>query len=223
MKRFLGIACVLFSGYASAQVVHPEDPNIVGTISSQANYVVCFEYDGNVNPSTCASNPTNTDGIVLIEGGSWKGAGAPAVIRGCGTTAVDPVSIATCPFIPGLQAFAACVNHGYVLVQTQVSGLFFAVKANADCTAIATPEITGIVPCYSADAFDPVTGCYSPDPLPDRISVEEGFIKLDSISSAPRPQDCADDTHDGRMVVDSVNNRLYICTQSGWTAFDPAP
>ena len=63
------------------------------------------------------------------------------------------------------------------------------------------------------------TQCPAPDPNPPVINVDEGYIQLDSRRGGPPPSiHCADSSHDGRMVVDSANDLLYICTQSGWIA-----
>lgn len=81
-----------------------------------------------------------------------------------------------------------------------------------------------IVRCGGTDTFNPATGCTPPVPLPTHISIEGGFIKLDvTLGTAPSGVDCDSSSHHGRMIVDDVNDFLYICTQSGWmtTPLDP--
>lgn len=44
-----------------------------------------------------------------------------------------------------------------------------------------------------------------------------GFVNLDTTNgSIPSNYDCQVDDHLGRLIVDGINNHLYICTQSGW-------
>lgn len=65
--------------------------------------------------------------------------------------------------------------------------------------------------------------CDSGDPNPDNpnppvMTIESGYIQLDTYGEAPPFLHCADITHQGRMVIDSVNGLIYICTESGWIA-----
>ena len=49
------------------------------------------------------------------------------------------------------------------------------------------------------------------------ISVSNGYIKLDITSGqAPAESDCNNASHEGRMVLDNVNETLYVCTKNGW-------
>jgi hypothetical protein len=44
----------------------------------------------------------------------------------------------------------------------------------------------------------------------------DGYVQLDTLTSAPPATDCDEASERGRMKVDVVNNLLYICTNSGW-------
>lgn len=211
-RIILGIVCILFSGYAYADVLHPENILIVGGVFS--GNLVCFNNDRSVVDSSECETLTFYEGFIyLTPNHNWTGGGVYG-INGCGTSAVNPVSNATCPFTT--TAFGNCINNEYVLVQTTMSGHFWAVKANSDCSDIATPETTGLVPCRSTDSFDPVMGCTEMGNQTG-ISVEASYIQLETYkNSAPPAAHCDDVTHEGRMIVDSVNDLLYICTQSGW-------
>jgi hypothetical protein len=44
----------------------------------------------------------------------------------------------------------------------------------------------------------------------------DGYVQLDTLTSAPPAADCDEASERGRMKVDIVNNLLYICTNSGW-------
>ena len=217
--KFLSIVCVLFSGYTFADVAHPEDPNIVGGVFGGT---VCFNSDGAVADLSECDGLGFDEGMVTSVGNpvwKWKGL-SPSGINGCGVAAVNPVTNATCPLSIDTN-FADCPFNKYVLVQTTVSGHYWAIKANSLCSAIATPEATGLVPCRTTDAFDTVYGCIEPDP--PEISIEDGFIKLDTTTEPPAAY-CLETAHEGRMVVDSVNGILYICTQERWepiTTDDP--
>ena len=115
--------------------------------------------------------------------------------------------------------YELCLPGNYVLVQTNKSRHYWAVKADETCTSIAQPESTGLVPCLSTDVFDPRMGCTTPDPSPPVITIDEGYIQLDTHDRTPPPSvHCEHPSQHGRMVVDSVNDLLYICTQSGWIA-----
>ena len=138
----------------------------------------------------------------------------PSGINGCGLAAVNPVSSATCPYTIDTWFEEDCPFDKFVLVQTTGSGHYWAVKANSQCDAIATPESTGLVPCLATDAFDSIYGCYAPNP--PVITVEDGFIKLDTSSAPPSGAHCDESADEGRMVADTVNGILYICTAIGW-------
>ena len=78
------------------------------------------------------------------------------------------------------------------------------------------------VQCEGTDVFDPVYGCGKS--LPSAISVKDGYIKMATTDGDPPfDGDCAETAHNGRMIVDDVNNVLYICTASGWTTFSSEP
>lgn len=212
MKRIIfAVVCVLFSGYAYAVVAHPENPDIVGRALFGDS--LCLNNDGTVIDALDCDGTATDEGWLHVVSGNWLG-GTASGIKGCGTSAVSPVSSATCPFTH--TSFASCLNNEYVLFQTTKSGHFWAIKANSDCSGIATPETTGLEPCRKNDNFDPVLGC-TPTGNPPQIRVESGYIKLEVSSGSPPPiSHCGNGTHRGRMVVDDVNNLLYICTQSGW-------
>jgi len=46
----------------------------------------------------------------------------------------------------------------------------------------------------------------------------DGYIQLDTLTSAPPAADCDEASERGRMKVDIVNDLLFICTNSGWIA-----
>ncbi len=46
----------------------------------------------------------------------------------------------------------------------------------------------------------------------------EGYIQLDTITSAPPSTDCDEAVERGRMKVDSTNGLLYVCVDSGWVS-----
>lgn len=192
--------------------MHPEDNAIVALVDGAD---VCFNNDGNLTSISECDNSGVDEGFAGIESSNWFG-GDLSGINVCDTLAVNPVSSATC--VPSFGGFAACQANQYVLLQTTGSNHHFAVKANASCTMIATPDSTGLVPCLATDAFDTIEGCVPGNP--PVISVDEGFFQLDS-DSAPPASHCADSSHEGRMVVDSQNGLLYICTQAGWTKITP--
>ncbi len=217
MKRlafaeFLTIFSIFLSGYANAIVAHPKNADIVGGVLS---YIVCFNNDGAVAGSTECDGSSVDEGLLGVQDGDWR-SGPASGIYSCGTDPVDPVSSATCSYNQGV-AITACTGDESILAKTEtISGHFWAVRGDRTCTNISTPETAGLVPCLSSDAFDPVTGC-SPSLSPSEITVEEGYITLETLSGTPPPiQHCTENAHGGRMVVDNVNSRIYICTQKGW-------
>ena len=208
--KFLSVVCVLFSGYTFADVAHPEDPNIVGGVFG---HEVCFNSDGAVDGISECDGSDVDEGRLGAYLFWWRGMGASG-INGCGLDAVNPVSSATCPFYDLDFGFTNASFDKYVLVQTTGSvGHYWAVLAD-DTGTIATPETTSLVPCLTTDAFDPDYGCYAPSP--PEISIEDGFIKLDTSTAPPNDVHCLETAHEGRMVVDSVHGKLYICTEVGW-------
>lgn len=212
------LICLFFGGLTFAQVAHVEDSNIVGAISTTGR-AVCFNNDGNVvDESECDQSPVD-EGLAFVNPslGGWSG-GTFSEIYLCGTSAVNPVSTSTCDIAGPSGYYETCVSNGYALYRTFTSGHYFALKADASCNQIATPEISGIVPCRKTDSFDPVLGCRDLNGAP-QISIEGGYIKLDTTGGGSPPvADCAEDAHEGRMVFDETANNLYICGQSGWTS-----
>lgn len=48
---------------------------------------------------------------------------------------------------------------------------------------------------------------------------QPGYINLDTTNgNPPKPNDCSKEQHYGRMLVDEIESKLYICVQSGWIA-----
>lgn len=119
----------------------------------------------------------------------------------------------SCPFTNTI--FTTCTNNEYQLVRTTKSSHFWAIQANSDCSAIAE-----VVPCRQFfDLFDPVTGCCPKVNDKTLLSVEGGYMKLESTKGvAPEPTHCSLDSHIGRMVSDSLFN-LYVCGAAGWVTF----
>jgi len=51
-----------------------------------------------------------------------------------------------------------------------------------------------------------------------KLQVKGGYLQVDQNNGAPSASDCNSDTQKGRMMFDSLNNRLYVCTGAvnGW-------
>jgi len=49
-----------------------------------------------------------------------------------------------------------------------------------------------------------------------KLEVANGYIELDTSSGTPPSDDCDASNEIGRMIVDSSNNNLYVCTNNGW-------
>ncbi len=47
----------------------------------------------------------------------------------------------------------------------------------------------------------------------------EGYLQMDTLTTAPPAADCDEMSERGRMKVDVANNVLYICTDSGWASW----
>lgn len=111
------------------------------------------------------------------------------------------------PTIP-TQIFNATAADGLNLFVAGAGSYDITVTEIGRCVLFKNPEvITATVPGHIAITNQ--TG----------IQVEGSYIKLETLEGQPPPDEhCANNTHDGRMVVDSVNDLLYICTQSGWIA-----
>ena len=52
--------------------------------------------------------------------------------------------------------------------------------------------------------------------VPQSALQVEGYVQLDTLTAAPPAADCDEASERGRMMVDIVNDLLYICTNSGW-------
>ena len=213
----IALLASLISGYAFADVFHPEDSTIRGHIGSFGDDV-CFNNDGSTNSVNCPDNTIPNEGYLYASGGQWRTNYSGLNFCMVSLAVVNPVSSATCSFVSsGSGLYAPCTPDNYVLVQTILRGHYFAVKAGATCSLFSRPENEVIFPCLSTDVFDPALGCFAAVPKPTSISVKDGYIKLDTIDAPPSTNiDCDDVSHEGRMVVDSVNDLLYICTANGW-------
>lgn len=219
------LAC-LVGGYAFADVSHPENTSIRGHFGVYGDDV-CFNNDGSTDSSNCPDLVSPNEGYLWAESGTaldpglWK-SNSNGLIA-CSDAVVHPVSSATCLYIVS-DNLAPCYNNAHLLVKTKSSGHYFTVKAGATCSTFNRPETEVIFPCLSTDAFDPSIGCYE-GPKPTAISVKDSYIKLDTIDTPPSTDiDCDGDvSHEGRMVVDSAHDKLYICTESGWTSTTLTP
>lgn len=73
--------------------------------------------------------------------------------------------------------------------------------------AVALPLIAFVF--FSAPAWGQVASL---------LSLGHGYLKLGTTGGyPPPPEDCLESVHDGRIVVDEVNQIIYLCTSSGWT------
>ena len=220
-KILLGLTSVLFSVSVNADVLHPENSSIAGGVVS--SYAICFNNDGEViddNECPGVGNPVD-EGFVFLKTstGHWAG-GLNSGINGCGTTAVNPVSSANCPFYT--TTFAGCTAGDRVLIQTTKSGHFWSVRANADCSGIWTPEGSGLEPCMSTDAFSPDVGC-TPAGNQTSIEADGGYLKLETYRAQPPNAHCAVAAHEGRMVVDTELDGIWFCTENGWQVVSATP
>ena len=80
------------------------------------------------------------------------------------------------------------------------------------------PEVCDLKDNDCNSEIDDSGVCDSVDPDPPVMTIETGYIQLDTYGEAPPAPHCADITHQGRMVIDSVNGLIYICTETGWIA-----
>lgn len=210
MKRLAVIICVLFSGSVSAWTVHSEDPNIVGGVYERYAVIhVCFDNDGWIPDGGVCELSQREEGYAEIEDDMWRGSW-DVPIFGCGIAPVNPVTSAFCQLVG--DYFAGCVPNTYVLVKTIVSGHYWTIHVGESCENWTEVYV---VPCLKTDAFNPIDGCYNPNP--PEFSVKGGFIRTDSNTAPPLDVHCDDPTHVGRMTVDGVNNIIYVCTPTGWS------
>jgi len=54
--------------------------------------------------------------------------------------------------------------------------------------------------------------------VPQSALQVEGYVQLDTLTTAPPAADCDEASERGRIKVDIVNSLLYICTNSGWVS-----
>jgi len=52
----------------------------------------------------------------------------------------------------------------------------------------------------------------------DALIIDKGYIQIKANNGVPGSVDCDEDTERGRMILDYLNNRLYICNGAvrGW-------
>jgi len=135
----------------------------------------------------------------------------------CSGTDGDPISTYTCEFAPG--GTGGSPNWCLFSENPRTGNKAWAIRFFNG--TIPTNDGTSIVRCEGTDIFNPEYGCRPPA---SEISINGGFIKLDTTDgNAPLDAYCSETAHNGRMVVDDVDNKLYICTATGWknTALSP--
>lgn len=138
----------------------------------------------------------------------------PPIIWGrvCSGTPGEPIETYTCEVETG-PANPSTTTWCLFSENPRIGGKAWAVKFVDGF--IPTNDGASFVRCEGVDTFDSVNGCI--ETLPSQIGIEGGFIKLDTTDGfAPPDRNCSLTAHNGRMVVDDVSNKLYICTASGW-------
>lgn len=135
----------------------------------------------------------------------------------CNGTSGNPVSDYVCDLTdtPNASGTVWCLFSE----NPRTDGKAWAVKyVNGD---ILTNDGDSIVRCKGTDVFYSDIGCLAP---PSQISVEGGYIKMDTTDGgAPPSRDCTVGDHYGRTVIDDVGGKLYICTQVGWETITTDP
>ena len=166
-----------------------------------------------------SDSPTSSSGPLGIAGLEAKtclaalvgGAGVSSQL--CSGTFGDPVETYTCQ-VSGLGS-PNPTNTTWCLFSEnpRTGGKAWAVKyVNG---LIPTNDGASIVRCEGTDVFHADYGCDAA--LPSQISIDGGYMQVDTTDgNTPFGGDCAETAHNGRMVIDDVNNLLYICTANGW-------
>ena len=107
-----------------------------------------------------------------------------------------------------------------------VSGKPLSATATKNATTLAvlgfTPGVY-VTTLTNGDVTDKIAIVVSVDPYPledlSGIAVEGSYIQLEVVENqVPPPAHCSGSTHHGRMVVDSIRNLIYVCTDTGWHA-----
>ena len=103
------------------------------------------------------------------------------------------------------------------------TGFFYEIISTAGIYTLVVQGSSASTGTYSIQ-LTCVGGTCLPIIVPDMttgsgVSVSGAYVTLDITNgSAPPVNNCQDDRHYGRMVVDDVNSILYVCDQTGWTA-----
>ena len=126
----------------------------------------------------------------------------------CSGTSGDPIETYTC--LPNIFGPALASSTSWCLFSEtpRTGGKAWAVKYVDGI--IPTNDGASIVRCEGSDTFDSVNGCQQPH----EISIETGFIKLDTTDGPPEDGFCSEPEHSGRMVVD--DSSIFICLVGGW-------
>jgi hypothetical protein len=80
----------------------------------------------------------------------------------------------------------------------------------------------GVRPAGSTGAFtllaprQPITDVPFAVNAQTATNVSGGFVQLPLTTNTPHPSECAVASQYGRLKADAANNRLYICTSTGW-------
>jgi hypothetical protein len=216
MKRlcsFCALFLLLVTSISTYAGVTDGDVTAYRLANVQAYYVVFT--------NTKSDDPNSTTaplGIGLLDASTCDSTAGSAVIGGlvCNGASGDPVADYSCTTV-NLATNASNTTWCLFSENPRTGGKAWAVKYVGGY--IPTNDGASIVRCEGTDIFDGTIGCTSLPPVDTSqdIAISEGYIKLDTTDGKGPPYwDCSDDAHQGRMVVDDVNDTLYICTDSGW-------
>ncbi len=169
------------------------DNNLSNSGNDDAFDLHIFEVGPNVEDTFVAIHPTNATLPLLDSSGDTNGDGFYEIGKVYGSTSSIDIDVIFPGFAPGVLRFDAVQ-----LIDDPNEGLSSGTTVGADIDAVGAISSENV----------------SSKP---QIYVEDGFIRLHPTSgNTPADEDCNRFDHRGRMVLDEINNLLYICTQSGW-------
>jgi hypothetical protein len=206
----IGYSSSGFSFDIAGFIRHPENNQIlVKKFETEIGIVLCFNNDGQIDDlDECDGSPVDEGLLWLDDVGDW-GTSHISGINWCGTNPESPVSGATCPWLDHGQ-LGSCTPYQWNLVQTTMSGHFWAVQGNTDCSGIERVE-----PCMSTGSF--LAGCSN---FTDKtgIDVKGSYIQSEVTKGQPPHSHCVNPDQYGRMAVDAELEVLWICTEGGWVS-----
>jgi hypothetical protein len=168
------------------------DDNSVSVLNSQNQNCAAINYQGKLSNAGAAANGNYDFQFVVFD--ALTGGAAQSSIIAANNIAVTN-GVFTAPLNFG-STFIGNNNARFLEIAVRPAG-------STEAFTILTPR-------------QPITDAPFAINAQRAFSVSGGFVQLPLTTNVPLTSDCNQASKYGQTRVDAVNNRLYICTSTGW-------